>query len=94
MFFLILDPRFKTLCLVSSLVGHEQGKAIVEKYDEKYLLPMLLKCHYHLHPLVEFERHVVDQRVEKDNNLDFIEMDAILEEEFEGAFEKDEIMDL
>jgi hypothetical protein len=33
MFFLLLDPRVKTLYLVSSLVGHEQGKAIVEEYD-------------------------------------------------------------
>ncbi len=79
---------------MSSLIGHEQGKAIVEKYDRKYLLLMFLKCHYHLHPLVEFEKDVVDQRVEKDNNLDFIEMDANLEEEFEGAFEKDEVMNL
>ncbi len=79
---------------MSSLIGHEQGNAIVEKYDKKYLLPMFLKCHYHLHLLVEFEKDVVDQRVEKDNNLDFIEMDADLEEEFEGAFEKDEVMNL
>jgi hypothetical protein len=43
--------------------------------------------------LVEFERDVVDQRVEEDNNFTFIEMDANLEE-FEGAFEKDEVMDL
>ncbi len=26
---LMLDPRFKTLRLVSSLIGHEQSKAIV-----------------------------------------------------------------
>jgi hypothetical protein len=30
---LILGPRFKTLHLVSSLIDHEQGKRIVEKYD-------------------------------------------------------------
>ncbi len=46
----MLDPRFKTLHLVSSLIGHEQGKAIVEKYDKKSLFPMFLKCYYHLHP--------------------------------------------
>jgi hypothetical protein len=33
MFFLLLDLRVKTLYLVFSLVGHEQGKAIVEEYD-------------------------------------------------------------
>jgi hypothetical protein len=27
---------------------------------------MLLKCYYHLHPLVEFKRGVDDERVEED----------------------------
>jgi hypothetical protein len=31
----MLDPRFKTLYIMSSLIGHEQGKAIVEEYDQK-----------------------------------------------------------
>ncbi len=31
----MLDPRFKTLCLVSSFITLEQGKAIVEEYDKK-----------------------------------------------------------
>jgi hypothetical protein len=34
MFSLMLDPRFKTLHLISSLIDCEQGKAIVEKYDK------------------------------------------------------------
>jgi hypothetical protein len=34
MFSLMLDPRFKTLYFVSSFIGLEQGKAIVEKYDQ------------------------------------------------------------
>jgi hypothetical protein len=33
MFSLMLNPRLKTLCFVFSFIGHEQGKAIVEKYD-------------------------------------------------------------
>jgi energy-converting hydrogenase A subunit M len=37
---------------------------------------MLLKCYYHLHPLVEFARGVVDQRVEEDLNLDIFDMIA------------------
>jgi len=32
MFFLMLDPRLKTLHLVSSFIDFEQGKAIVEEY--------------------------------------------------------------
>jgi hypothetical protein len=35
---------------------------------------MLLKCYYHLHPLVEFERGVVDQKVAEDMSLDIFEM--------------------
>jgi hypothetical protein len=53
---LLLDPRFKILCFVFSLIGHEQGKAMVEKYDKKSLFFMLRKCYYHLHALVEYER--------------------------------------
>ncbi len=70
----MLDPRYKTFHLVSSFIGCEQGKAIVEEYDKKSLFPMLLKCYYHLHPLVESERGVVDQRIEKDMSLDIFEM--------------------
>ncbi len=70
MAFLMLNLRFKTLHLVSSLIGHEQGKVIVEEYDKKSLFPMFLKCYYHLHPLVETKRGVVDQRVEEDKSLD------------------------
>jgi hypothetical protein len=35
---------------------------------------MFLKCYYHLHPLVESKRGVVDQRVEEDKSLDIFEM--------------------
>jgi uncharacterized protein YktA (UPF0223 family) len=72
MLFLMLDLRLKTV--VFSLIGREQGKAIVEEYDKKSLFLMLLKCYYHLHPLVERERGVVDQRVEEDMSLDIFEM--------------------
>jgi hypothetical protein len=34
MFSLMLDYRFKTFHLVSSFIGREQGKAIVEEYDK------------------------------------------------------------
>jgi putative effector of murein hydrolase len=56
----MLDLKSKTLCLVSTLIGYEEGKAIVEKYDRIFLFPMFFKCHYHLHPLVKFERGIVN----------------------------------
>jgi len=37
----MLNPRLKTLHLVSSFIGFEQGKAIVEEYDTKSLFPVL-----------------------------------------------------
>jgi len=70
----MLDPRLKTHRFVSSLINCEQGKAIVEEYDKKYLFSMLIKCHYHLYILVEFERDIVDEGIEKDNSLDIFEM--------------------
>ncbi len=74
MFSLMLDPILKTLHLVSSFIGLEWGKAIVEEYDKKSLFPMFMKCYYHLHPLVEFEKGVVDERLEEDMSLDIFEM--------------------
>jgi hypothetical protein len=37
-------------------------------------------CHYHLHPLVEYERGIVDQRVEEDSSLDIFEMTTNISE--------------
>jgi hypothetical protein len=35
---------------------------------------MLLKCHYHLHPLVEIENAIVDSRIDEDYSLNIFEM--------------------
>jgi len=42
----MLDPRFKTFCFMSSLVGHEQGKAIVENMTKNSFFSMFLMYHY------------------------------------------------
>jgi hypothetical protein len=76
MFFLMLNPRCKTFLFVSSFIDHEQGKLIVEEYDKNFLFSMFFKCHYHLQVFAESKRGVVDQRVEKDNNMDIFEMIA------------------
>jgi hypothetical protein len=31
---LMLDPRFESLKLISSFIGHEHGVAIINKYDK------------------------------------------------------------
>ncbi len=60
-YFLMLDLKLKSLFIISSFVGKEQGVVLVEKYDKKSLYPMLIKCHEHLHPLVRSNRHFVNQ---------------------------------
>jgi hypothetical protein len=45
---LMLDPRFESLKLISSFIGHEHGVPIISKYDKKKLFPMFLKFYQHL----------------------------------------------
>jgi hypothetical protein len=71
---LILNPRFKSFCLVSSFIVHDQGVAIVEQHDTMSLYPMFMRCYYHLHPPIEFNNGFVDQKVYDDNNLDIFQM--------------------
>jgi hypothetical protein len=59
----MLDPRYKSLCIISSFVGREQGVVLVEEYDRKSLYPMLFKCHEHLHPLVRSEWNSANQDI-------------------------------
>jgi hypothetical protein len=89
MFSFMLESRFKTLHLVFSFIGYEQGKVIIEEYDKKTLFPMFLKCHYYLHPLVEFEKGVVDEKVEEDNNLDIFEMTMSVSEQVTKVINKE-----
>jgi hypothetical protein len=37
---LILDPIFKSLCLISSFIGHKQGVAIEEEYDKNFVFSL------------------------------------------------------
>jgi hypothetical protein len=80
MLFLILDLKFKSLCLVSSFIGCEQRVAIVEEYNEKSLYPMLLKCYHYLHLVVRSKSEFVEQTMDVDYSLDIFEMVAIISE--------------
>jgi hypothetical protein len=73
MFSLMLDLRFKILCLVSSFIGKEQNVAIIEKYDRKSLYPMLLKRHQHLHLLAKIESYFANIGVEIANRSEPME---------------------
>jgi hypothetical protein len=50
---LMLDPKFKSFCVVSSFVRNDQGFVLLKDYDKKFLYPMLVKCHEHLHHFVK-----------------------------------------
>jgi hypothetical protein len=52
---LMLDSRFKSLCLISSFIGREKGLNIVEKYDRQSLYSMFLKWYHYLHLMSKFE---------------------------------------
>jgi hypothetical protein len=76
---LMLDPRFKSLSLVSSLIGKEQVASIVEEYDQRSLFPMLLRCYHILHLMAKF-RLVANMQTNEKNSLDILEMSPRLNE--------------
>jgi hypothetical protein len=63
MIFLMLNLRLKSLRIIFSFVGKEQGVALATEYDRKSLYPMLVKCHGHLHPLVRLDRICADHNI-------------------------------
>ncbi len=69
MLFLMFDPRFKSLHLVSSYVGKEQRMFIVEQYDRRALYPMLIKLYNHLHLVGNVASSFVDLNVDEDYAL-------------------------
>jgi hypothetical protein len=60
---LMLDFQLKSLCIIFSFVDREQGVVIVQEYDMKSLYLILIKCHEHLHPSIEFENSFVDHNI-------------------------------
>jgi hypothetical protein len=67
----MLELKFKSLCLMSSFIGHDQGVTIVEQYNMISLYVMFMKCYYHLHPSIKYNNGFANQRIDDDNNLDF-----------------------
>jgi hypothetical protein len=60
---LMLDAGFKSLCIISSFVGRDQGVVLVKDYDRKTLYLILVKCYEHLHLLVRLDRNCVNQNI-------------------------------
>jgi hypothetical protein len=63
-----IKSRFKVLYLISSLIGCVKDVTIIEEYDKNSLYLMFLKCHHHLHPLVESKSDFVNQRFDENHN--------------------------
>jgi hypothetical protein len=72
MLFFMLNPIFKSLCLVFFFVGRKEGVSIVDAYDKIILYFMLLKCYHRLH-LVTESVECVDQTSDEDFNLNIFQ---------------------
>ncbi len=88
---LMLDPRFKSLKLISFLIGWQQAISIVEKYDQWSLFPMLLRCYHIFHPMVEFG-HVANMQTNEESSLDIFEMSIGTNEPIEEVANKELLM--
>jgi hypothetical protein len=75
--FVMFDLGSKNFCQMFSFIGCEQGVTIVEEYDRKSLFPMFLKCHHHVHPMVEFKSYFANQGNDEDSSLNTITSEAI-----------------
>lgn len=61
----MLNLRFKSFCLVSSFIGHQQVVVIIEGYDRKYIYFILLKCYHHLNPVAKFQGDITNQGIDE-----------------------------
>jgi hypothetical protein len=84
----MLDLRFKSLKLVSSLIDQEQVVSIVEKYDQQSLYLVLLRCYLILHPMVEFGV-VANMQIDEESSLDILEMFVRTSEPTKEAMNKE-----
>ncbi len=74
----MLDPKFKSLCLILSFIGQEHVVSIVKEYDQ-WSLFMLLKCCHILHLMAKFGP-MVDMQIDEESSLKFFEMFTITNE--------------
>ncbi len=70
----LLDPKFKSFCLVSSYVGKKQGVYIVKQYDKRALYPMLVKSYNHLHLVEDVVFGFSNQDAYQDCGLNIFQM--------------------
>jgi hypothetical protein len=49
----MLNLRFKSMCLVSTYMGHENTTILIDAYDEHVLLPLTMQVYKSSLPFVE-----------------------------------------
>ncbi len=72
----MFDLGSKKFCRMFSFIGCEQGVTIVKEYDRKSLFFMFLKCHHHVHLVVEFKSDFGNQGNDEDSSLNTITSEA------------------
>ncbi len=88
---LMLDLIFKSLRLVSSLIGREQVVSIVEDYDQQSLFPILLKCYHIFHPMEKFGP-MTNMQTNEESSLDIFEMSVGIIEPTKEVVNKELLM--
>ncbi len=71
----MLDFIYKSLKLISFVIGQEHGVSIVEEYDKQSSFPMLLKCYHIVYVMAKFGP-VTNMQIDAKSNFDISEMFA------------------
>jgi hypothetical protein len=75
--------------ILFSFVGREQ-RVLVKEFDRKFLYPVVVKCHEHLHLLVKSKRNFVDQNIfDEDCSLDIFEQTTSTNEQAEELVKRE-----
>jgi hypothetical protein len=66
---LMLDLRFKNLCLILFFFTMKKVWLLLENINKRSICPMLLKCYHHSHLVAEFEVGCANQVIDENCNL-------------------------
>ncbi len=81
MMVIMLEPHFKTLHIMKSLVGCGNANWLAFEYDAKDVIPLLMVCFEWLNPnTIAFVTTTNDMELEFDENV--FEMGALIKESF------------
>ncbi len=73
---LLLDPKFKSLCLIFSFIGWKEKSGIIDEHHRCVLYHMLLKWYHHLHLMSRSKVGYVEQTIYENFNLKHFSTDC------------------